>query len=54
MESNIDRVEPLAGGRGQFFVNGYRIYKNPNESCWHVERLACDEVRREGDRHACA
>lgn len=40
MESNndIDGIEPLAGGRGQFFVNGYRIYKNPNESCWHVEK----------------
>lgn len=33
-----EAAAPLAAGRGQFFVNGYRIYKNPNESCWRVEK----------------
>ena len=34
----MNNSKSLTSSRGQMFVNGYRIYKNPNEKCWHVEK----------------
>lgn len=35
---NENNQELLSSSRGQMYVNGYRLYKNPNEKCWHVEK----------------
>ena len=35
---NENNQELLSSSRGQMNVNGYRLYKNPNEKCWHVEK----------------